>query len=77
MCQDSVLFSVVTPVAGSGQGFSYSRQSCFILVFCRDKSPPCVETVFCSLSRQCHERGSLIATENFSSTIGFRGVVSR
>ena len=37
-------------VVGSRQGFSCSRQRFFLLVFCCDRSPPCVKIVFCSLS---------------------------
>ena len=31
---------------GSRQGFSWSRQSCFLLFFCHDKGPHGVTTVF-------------------------------
>ena len=40
-----------------------SRQSCFLLFFCSNRGPHCVVTVFCFMSRQCRDKGSLVAIE--------------
>ena len=55
LCRDIVLyvatwFSVCRCCRGHDKGFPGRDNVIFLLVFFRDRGPPCVTTVFCSLS---------------------------